>query len=342
MGFGTGEFFLNLNTLFVFGSDYLCLLIHLFFAMCFSQTCTDTDKFVVCGTKYCNFPVETRGSCTLKWASTALDVPFLCTTNKVTGACEQCPAGWTAEGAFCVECPNFKSCDVLGAVVCNGACAAGFSPTCDPSGFVSCISCPYNQSLLSAQRRRLTRGGIIDTPEKCDAYFECDAGYYLSLDSSGQLTCQTCQVPEPSLTGWEFFSNGLTFGDAFSCIYRSKPAFTGTNEQGQFGNFSQSCPLFYTSERFMAPSQSDCVPCPFPPTFGGFFLIAGPCVTTGIPFWATSACLWKNRCWTATPMDTSRGSQCVPPCPFLGRQSTRMSLGSPCMPCRRAEKFGRQ
>jgi hypothetical protein len=31
MGFGTGEFFLNLNTLFVFGSDYLCLLIHLFF-----------------------------------------------------------------------------------------------------------------------------------------------------------------------------------------------------------------------------------------------------------------------------------------------------------------------
>jgi hypothetical protein len=239
-------------------------------AMCFSQTCTDTDKFVVCGTKYCNFPVETRGSCTLKWASTALDVPFLCTTNKVTGACEQCPAGWTAEGAFCVECPNFKSCDVLGAVVCNGACAAGFSPTCDPSGFVSCISCPYNQSLLSAQRRRLTRGGIIDTPEKCDAYFECDAGYYLSLDSSGQLTCQTCQVPEPSLTGWEFFSNGLTFGDAFSCIYRSKPAFTGTNEQGQFGNFSQSCPLFYTSERFMAPSQSDCVPCPFPPTFGGF------------------------------------------------------------------------
>lgn len=239
-------------------------------ALVSSQTCTDSDKFVTCGSKYCNFPVETRSSCTLKWTSTASDVPFLCTTNKVSGTCEQCPPGWTAEGAFCVECQNFKSCNVLGEVLCNGACSPGFSPTCDPSGFVSCTPCPYNQTLLSSQNRRLTRGGILDSPDKCDSYFECNAGYYLSLGASGQLTCQPCQVPEPVLTGWEFVSNGLTFGDAFSCIYRSSSVYTGINEQGQYGNFSQSCPLSYSSERFSAALQSDCVPCPFPPDFGGF------------------------------------------------------------------------
>lgn len=237
-----------------------------------SQTvCTDSTKLTACGVRYCNFPVSNRGDCTLKWALNDAIIPFLCETNNVTGTCEQCPPGWTAKGAFCVECESFKSCNRDGVVSCNGACSARNYPKCDPAtSFVTCESCFYNDTVMASLNRRVTRGGILDAPDLCSAYFECTLGFYLSLGSSQQLTCQPCQVPEPVPANWEIVSHGLTFGDKYSCVYKPLEAKLAPNALGQYGNISQSCPLLYTSQPGMARSQSDCVPCPLTPVFGGF------------------------------------------------------------------------
>lgn len=197
---------------------------------------------------------------------------FMCATSSLDGVCRSCPPGWTASGAFCVECDPLKSCDRNGTAACDGACAAGRFPTCDPATRrVSCQGCTLNLTALAEGRRSLTRGGVLDAPELCAAYFKCDAGYYLATQASnGELACLPCSVPEPSQAGWAFLSRGLTFGDKFSCLYAPVRPRLNDNSFGEYGSPLRSCPVGKTSEPGMALLESHCVACPLQPEMGGF------------------------------------------------------------------------
>jgi hypothetical protein len=236
---------------------------------------------VPCGALFCNYPAVSIPSCDWKWASAGAAINFLCVSSNTQGACQECPPGWTASGAYCVECKQGSSCDRAGAPKCDGQCAAAKYPTCDVATARSvCSACTVNQTVLSAGHRRLTRGGVLDAPELCDAYFQCGVGYYLASPvSSAAISCEACEVPESSQAGYEFASHGLTFGDKFSCVYRAqKPAATSGNGVGQYGSpLTSSCPSGYTSEPKMAPTAAGCVPCPNAPLHGGFDLSRFDC-----------------------------------------------------------------
>lgn len=230
---------------------------------------------VSCGALFCNFPVMATPSCDWKWASGGAAINFLCVTSQTNGTCQECPPGWTASGAYCVECARGSSCDRAGAVACSGACAAGRYPACEAStGQSTCSPCYVNQTLLDAGHRRLTRGGVLDAPDLCAAYFECDVGYYLTSSANQtSVTCEKCAFPEPdsSQSGFEAISHGLTFGDRYGCLYRTTPAPRPyANALGQYGSPARSCPFSFTSEPRMAPSLENCVACPNAPEHGGF------------------------------------------------------------------------
>ena len=230
---------------------------------------------VSCAPLFCNYLTVGVANCNWTWPSSmgAASINFLCVSSNTQGTCQQCPPGWTASGAYCVECKKGSSCNRDGVPKCEGQCAAEKYPTCDVATARSvCSACAVNKTLLSEGHRRLTRGGVLDAPELCDAYFQCGVGYFLnSSASSTSITCEPCQWPEPSQVGYEAVSHGLTFGDKFSCVYRApKPAQTSSNAVGQYGSPLTSCPPGYTSEPGMAPTAAGCVPCPNPPLHGGF------------------------------------------------------------------------
>ena len=241
-------------------------------AGCKGGACNTT---VSCGGLFCNYPAVDVAGCEWKWTTEKSQVNFLCRTSATQGTCQECPPGWTASGAYCVECRQGQSCDRYGSPRCDGACAAGKSPTCEPStGRSVCSPCALNQTWLALAHRRVTRGGVLDEPGLCDAYFECGVGYYLTSGASQtEVTCERCAFPEPSQAGWEPVSRGLTFGDVYGCVYRpAPPPKTSWNEVGQYGPPMRSCPPGYTSEAGMAPAESGCVPCPNAPEHAGFTL----------------------------------------------------------------------
>lgn len=203
----------------------------------------------------------------------------MCKTSLTTGTCERCPAGWTASGAFCVECDAMWSCDADGNATCRGACKVGNLPTCDAfSKSVVCSRCSLNLAELAIERKIVTRGGILGVPTSCAAYFQCEKGYYLNQGSGQSLLCASCAFPERSSDGKIFVSHGLTFGDEYSCMYASTPLNVSRNAIGQYGDPIQSCPPMTTSIAFAALSASDCVACPNPPAFGLFSLDVAECV----------------------------------------------------------------
>lgn len=243
-------------------------------------SCTPLTKSQ-CGTQFCDFPAVARPSCSFVWPSVGTQIQFLCVTTNTSGTCRACPPGWTASGAFCVECDPLKSCDRQGQPRCDGACVAAKYPTCDAvTRRVTCQSCPVNYTALSQNRRRLTRGGVLDEQDLCEAYFQCDVGYYLGTASdSGSLACSPCEFPEPSPAGLRFLSRGLTFGDRYSCLYAAAPALRSAAGLGEYGDASlRSCPVGRTSQPGLAVLESDCVPCPSPPAFGFFAEEVSQCV----------------------------------------------------------------
>jgi hypothetical protein len=128
-----------------------------------------------------------------------------------------------------------------------------------------------NGTALAAQRRSLTRGGVLDAPDLCAAYFECYQGYYLATRAdTGALECLPCEYPEASSGSRVFLSRGLTFGDKFSCLYGSLRPRLNNNSVGEYGVPLRSCPPSKTSEPGMALAEADCVSCPRQPAYGYF------------------------------------------------------------------------
>lgn len=245
-------------------------------AACFvcvhANTC-NPNNVTSCGRQFCDFPVVNRSLCEFTWPTLSSKlVGFMCQTSSLQGTCRACPPGWTASGAFCVECDPLKSCDRNGTAVCDGACAPERYPTCDSAtGRVNCEACQVNQTTLAAQRRSLTRGGVLDAPDLCAAYFECYTGYYLSTRSdNGALECSPCEFSEASAAGRAFVSRGLTFGDKYSCMYATYRSRRNNNSVGEYGVPLRSCPTGMTSEPGMALVESDCVSCPRRPAYGSF------------------------------------------------------------------------
>ena len=228
---------------------------------------------VSCGALFCNYPAMSTPNCAWKWTGTVVSVNFLCITSPTQGTCQQCPQGWTASGAYCVECARGSSCDRAGGVKCDGACVSGKYPTCDVyTGRSVCSACQVNYTLLAQGHRRLTRGGVLDSPDLCDAYFECDVGYYLTSDvNQTSVSCQGCSFPEKSQVEFEVISRGLTFGDRYSCLYTTTRApANSSNALGQYGSPAQSCPPGFTSEPGRAQTLDGCVACANAPAHGGF------------------------------------------------------------------------
>lgn len=226
-----------------------------------------------CGALFCDFPVVARPACGFVWPSSGgVPMAFMCETSGLDGTCRSCPPGWTASGAFCVECDPLKSCDRNGTALCSGACEPRRYPTCDSAtGRVSCQACSVDEAALAAGRRSLTRGGVLDAPDLCAAYFECYVGFYLTSNPlTGVLSCQACVYPESTQTGKVFLSRGLTFGDKYSCLYANSRSPLANNSAGEYGSPLRSCPAGETSEAGMAAAESDCVDCPSAPEFGGF------------------------------------------------------------------------
>jgi len=243
----------------------------LFIAGSYSQTCTQTS-LGSCGSLYCDFATIARPSCSFTWPSGA-PMSFMCVATQSSGTCRPCPEGWKALGAFCVECGPLKSCNRQGLEQCDGACLQGRYPTCDSvTNRVSCLSCSIDANFLKVNNRFLTRGGVLDAPDICGAYFQCLKGYYLNSDSgTGVLSCSPCEFPEPSQLGYEFLTRGYTFGDKFSCLYTLQRELVSNANLGEYGIAEvRSCPIGKTSEPFMAISESDCVTCPNPPENGLF------------------------------------------------------------------------
>ena len=226
-----------------------------------------------CGLSFCNFQLSARSSCSFKWsnAANAPEVGFMCLTSMTDGTCESCPRGWTARGAFCVECDSLQSCDASGNQSCRGACKVGNYPTCEQfSKSVVCSKCTLDFAALASQNRIVTRGGILDDPTSCAAYFQCAVGYVLTQGSGQSLSCSPCSFPESTQTGKVFVSRGLTFGDVYSCMYASPPLNLTQNGVGQYGNPIKSCPPLTTSIPNSAVNISGCLKCPNPPKFGAF------------------------------------------------------------------------
>lgn len=227
-----------------------------------------------CGPLFCAYTVAATPNCSLVWQDHSGGASFLCQTSFTQGTCQQCPPGYSASGAYCLQCPNGQSCDATGAVACRGQCDVRNYPVCDAStGYATCLPCPgLNATALAAAQVVLTRGGVLGAPALCAAYFQCAKGYYLqSTQNNTALACGRCAVPEASASGWAFWSHGLTFGDAFSCLYAPAVAPTAANALGYYGALRTSCPPGgYTSAPGMAATAADCVACPIPPANGQF------------------------------------------------------------------------
>ena len=228
---------------------------------------------VPCGALFCSYTAVQKPNCSVTWSSPAGGQNFLCLTSGVQGTCQLCPAGYYASGAHCLECPYGQSCGAGGQVQCRGQCALRTYPTCDAStGYVQCRPCDINATALAQSNKVLTRGGVLDAPELCGAYFDCAAGYY--LDGAGdqtQLVCRRCLLPEASASQWDVWSHGLTFGDAYSCLYQPASAPVANNTLGFYGDAGTSCPAGgHTSQPGMARSAADCLRCPNPPPNGRF------------------------------------------------------------------------
>lgn len=239
-----------------------------------ASVCTERNASS-CGNLFCDFPVLTRPDC--YFISGGQNLPFMCVTSSLTGECKACPPGWTADGAFCKQCNALSSCDRNGTVRCKGACLPGKYPTCDGSGIVNCLSCSVNETLLQQGRQTITRGGVLDAPDLCAAYFQCYSGFYLA-DVNGILTCQACEFPDYSADVRTFISPGLTYGDRYSCLFVTQTTKLGNNSLGEYGWPAQSCPAGTTSQPAQAPTLANCTVCPNVPTFGSFDPVAPGCV----------------------------------------------------------------
>lgn len=240
------------------------------------------DNSTNCGRQYCDFSVLQRPNCGFVWPySNGSKMGFMCDVSSVQGTCRSCPPGWTASGAFCVECNALKSCDRNGTELCDGACAPGRYPVCEAAtGRVVCQGCSVDLASLRREKKSLTRGGVLNAPDLCGAYFQCDAGYYLASNASGQLTCLACEYPELSGVGRAFVTRGLTFGDKYSCLYVQSKRRVGNNSVGEYGSPIRSCPAGKTSEPGMAVNETDCVECPMRPVHGTFGGDLPMCVPT--------------------------------------------------------------
>ena len=238
--------------------------------VCVGAVCNSTSG---CGPLFCSYNVTSTPNCLYGWSDFSDSKTFLCKTSPTSGVCQRCPPGWTASGAYCVECQLGWSCDAAGVPLCEGQCASGSWPTCDPStGYATCTQCSSNATALGLQKRILTRGGVLDAPELCEAYFQCQTGYYLtSTSDKTQLTCLPCTIPERNPGQWTMRSQGLTFGDAFSCMYAAEETLNASNALGAYGDLQTSCPEGgFTSRPKAAATVAGCVACPNAPTGGHF------------------------------------------------------------------------
>lgn len=233
-------------------------------------TCRTTSN---CGELFCAYNAIATPSCNIVFTDYTGGANFLCLTTQTQGVCQRCPPGYHASGAYCMPCPYGLSCDTSGRVACRGQCSVRSYPVCDEStGYVNCLPCDVNTTALAAQNRLLVTGGVLGTPALCDAYFECAVGYYLTGGSNQtQYSCQPCLIAEGTPAAWRFWSHGLTFGDAFSCLYEPATSPVATNALGYYGTQRVSCPPGgYTSRPGLALTAADCLKCPNAPANGQF------------------------------------------------------------------------
>ena len=204
----------------------------------------------------------------------------LANNDAATGACAMCPIGWTPKDASCSMCPPGVSCNEEGTPSCNGACLPGTYPVCAPdTGFVECLPCTASL----APNARTIRGGVLNRPDTCNTYMDCETGYVAVYRRTASvhdftLECVPCAAYDSGTI--RFHTNGLTMGDPYSCLYEASaqqtPLPPSANAKGRWGNLSDTCPSGYTSMPTYAPRLSDCIPCPSPPPNGALLLGSSP------------------------------------------------------------------
>ena len=308
-----------------------------------NRVCAHTvcDASTDCGRLFCNYSIALSG-CNLLWMTGGISTDALCARSTITGVCTSCPVGWTAAGGYCAPCPLGASCDLFGVARpdCGGTCTAGKQTRCNAvTGRVDCsAACPVNATAAAAGHYQVYRGGVIDQPALCDAYFKCDVGYYPSstaLDAQGMSypQCLPCQTPFTSQTPYVAVSAGMSYGDPYSCLYRSVVAYPGSNPAGQYGAAPFApCPSGTTSEAGMAPNVTGCLACRLVPDRATVDRLS----TTCSPVCAAGSALLGQACVDPASVpctgpgyflgaQTSQGQVCeVSPLPWngVGNQST--------------------
>ena len=267
---------------------------------------------------FCNQSTGNASGCAARWTFQS-DSTYLCVNTSISGVCLPCPKGWTADGSFCLPCLDGKSCTEAGVPACEGACQAGYSPSCDQAtGRVVCTRCEVNQAVQDASNRVVTRGGILDRPDLCDAYFQCKVGFVLTVTRQYAMVCVPCRITEPVPSMFVFYTHGLTTGDVYSCLYRRAVANVSGNALGTYGVYSVSCPLYTTAEAGAAANFSQCASCAAAPDYGALIGSSAHCRFTcnsgytQVGFGCVSAVRFKctvagyfagsdGRCW-ANPL----------------------------------------
>lgn len=279
--------------------------------ICTGSFCNTTKP---CTQLACSYVTLPEVNCSVVWQD-GLSSHFLCLQSNDAGTCQSCPIGWSKEKEYCVPCMQGFSCDTLGNPVCQGECQIGYWPQCDYiSQQVICLPCVSSNQSNVINNSVPIRGGVLDRPDLCSVYVQCNIGYYLTFISFGTLVCKPCNISESNPTSFYFTSYGITFGDMYSCLYETLIPNTTTNTLGFYrlpaSSQEYSCPIGYTSEPGRASTLADCTECTNVPLQG---IVTSP----NCDFQCNPGTQYGHTClsslaWVDCEDDIGYDAKCVP------------------------------
>jgi hypothetical protein len=196
--------------------------------------------------------------------------------------CGVCPSGYDSDGQYCLECPRGMTCNRVGEVECRGQCGPGVSSRCETNWDFGFAVCDTPCSLSASSFRIPWRGSYVRAEgTDCATYFLCGVGYYKNFTPGGSVECQQCNSGPGD---GQFATDGLSVGDAASCLWECRRALTlqavdngvvtcaprtgttqpATNEAGMwfFNGVGGSCGVGQTSEAQRAIKAAECLACP--------------------------------------------------------------------------------
>jgi hypothetical protein len=143
---------------------------------------------------------------------TATDTP---SSPSAVGNCGLCPSGFGSDGLSCLRCPRGATCNVHGAALCTGECAAGQTSGCrqgalDPA--TSYAVCSPQTCSPPEARFVVDRASYVQAAACTYAYFTCAVGFYLEFAETGVLDCLQCSINYPT-PGGVFATQGLSPND---------------------------------------------------------------------------------------------------------------------------------